>query len=490
MRKLRFQLFAIVYAGMLLLACVLIYGQYQRSLQLSERLVLERLQAVASTLAPRINADTLNEIHLRFPLKSAQSNLPTTDSSYLIQTQILHEAFISNKLKTPIYTITVGENGDGLRLGISSHGPSTYGLSYETHLKEHLAIYESGGTIQPYEDEWGVWLTAMVPLVASNGKQVAALEVDYPFGDFIMYAKDDLLHNFAMAAIIFLIIGILLYLFMRIALNKDEERQTQLHTANEEVREKKEALESSIRYAARMQAILQPTEAVFADFFTGHLLLDLPRDTVSGDFIWFRKIDDDRALLVVADCTGHGVPGAFMSIMGHDLLNDAVAIEKLTAPDDILQYVDKRVCAAFGCGGSTSTDGMDMAVCLIDKKANNLIFAGARRPMTIINSDGEKLINGTRRSIGDQITDGGIPFETHTIALEPESRFFLYSDGMQDQFGGEREKKLGHARLRKWFGELPAIFGASSKVKLTQLLHEWKGRNEQVDDIMVFGFSI
>ena len=443
MRKLRFQLFAIVYAGMLLLACVLIYGQYQRSLQLSERLVLERLQSVASTLAPRINADELNHLHLRFPLTEGLTNLPAADSSFIRLTEVLHEAFTSNNLKTPIYTITTDETGTVLRLGISSHGASTYGLPYETHLQEHIAIYESGGTIRPYEDEWGVWLTAMVPLVASNGKQIAALEVDFPFGDFIMYAKDDLLHNLATAALIFLIIGILLYLFMRIALNKDEERQTQLRTANEEVREKKEALESSIRYAARMQAILQPAEAVFADFFTGHLLLDLPRDTVSGDFIWFRKIDNERALLVVADCTGHGVPGAFMSIMGHDLLNDAAAIENLTAPDEILRYVDKRVCAAFGCGGSTTTDGMDMAVCLIDKKTSTLTFAGARRPMTIINSDGEKLINGTRRSIGDQTLDGGIPFETHTVELEPESRFFLYSDGMQDQFGGEKEKKIG-----------------------------------------------
>jgi serine phosphatase RsbU (regulator of sigma subunit) len=475
---------------MLLLAAFLIYGQYQRSLALSERLVLERLRAVATTLQPRLNAEMIKDILERHPFDTADTVALKNDSSFRFLSGLMRSAFYANELKTPIYTLTCDKDTNELRLGISSHGVSTYGLLYTSHVQEHLDVYEHGGVIPMYTDEYGTWLSALVPIRTAEGKQIAALAVDYPFDDFVMYAEDDAVANVRATLGIFSGIAIILFGVLGLMIRADEKRQIELKRTHEEIREKTEDLEAGIRYAARMQASLQPREEALSAFFGDHLFIDLPKDTVSGDFLWFHRLDENRALVAVADCTGHGVPGALMTIMGYDLLNDAVNMEGNTSPAAILNYVDGRICNAFGCQqGGQSSDGMDMGICLVDRSSSTITYAGARRPLLVVQDGNAELVEATRKSIGEQQLNGS-SFVDVELPITPSDRYFLYSDGLQDQFGGEQGKKLGHRSLRSWLASLNGSMAATGKAQLISKLHEWKGAEEQVDDICLFGFGL
>lgn len=489
MRKFRTRILTTVFLGMLLLAAFLIYGQYKRSLELSERLVLERLRSVATTLKPQLDVELMQALFEQHPLGFSDTVQLKTDTVYRQFNRILRNAFDANELKTPIYTLTCDKDTNQLRLGISSHGVSTYGMQYTSHVQEHLDVYEQGGVIPAYTDAYGTWLSALIPLRTADGKQIAALAVDYPFDDFVMYAEDDAVANIRAALGIFSVIAIVLFAALSVMIRSDERRQLELKKIHEQIREKTEDLEAGIRYAARMQTALQPSREELSDFFADQLFIDLPKDTVSGDFLWFHRLDKNRALVAVADCTGHGVPGALMTIMGYDLLNDAVNMEGATSPAGILKYVDMRICKAFGCQeGGQSSDGMDMGICLIDRSSATITYAGARRPLLVVNDGNLQLVKATRKSIGEQQLNGS-SFEDVALPMIPSDRYFLYSDGLQDQFGGERGKKLGHRALRSWLTLLKGSMAATGKAQLISKLHDWKGSEEQVDDICLFGFE-
>lgn len=492
MKRTRTQLFLIVGFGLVLVSSLLVYCQYQRTLQLSERLVSERLTAIASTLQPQLDVAALARLQAKFHDAQTDSTTLVADPDYQKIQSVLKQTFELNELKTPIYTLSFDEDEGVFHLGVSSHNASTYGLHYNSNVDQHIHLYKTGGTIAPYEDDHGSWLSALVPLTLENGTHVAALEVDYPFNDFVMYARDDMKQNIFLAVLILLMVMVCLYMILRKLFLLDEVRSQELELANKEINRKNEDLESSIRYAADIQSSLRPDAKELADFFSDHMVLDLPRDTVSGDFHWFHRLDENRALLAVVDCTGHGVPGAMLAMMGYDLLNDAVCMEGIESPDKILEYLDKRVSETFTSqSGRAHSDGMDMGMCLIDRKAMSLTYSGARRPLKILNSEGAITITGTRRSIGENRSlVAKRDFEIETLQIDPQSRYFIYSDGIQDQFGGERSKKIGSKRLTEWLHKIGTNLRGNGRSQLGGLLQHWKGPEAQVDDICLVGFAV
>jgi len=273
--------------------------------------------------------------------------------------------------------------------------------------------------------------------------------------------------------------------------NMLSEANTNLQQAYSEIEEKNRHIEDSIRYAKRIQnAILPPVEYVrrlFADYF----ILYLPKDIVSGDFYWVSH-SENKVHIAAVDCTGHGVPGAFMSIVGHDRLNYAVNVAEATHPADILNSLNKGVTDTLRQTRSEISvkDGMDIALLSVDFDNNLLEYAGAFNPLYHIRDKELHQLPPNKFPIGAFVGEELNKFTNHELKLKKDDVFYIFSDGYADQFGGPRNKKFMTKRFRDLLLEIHATPMKKQKETLTKTIHEWMGEEQQVDDILVIGIRI
>ncbi len=270
---------------------------------------------------------------------------------------------------------------------------------------------------------------------------------------------------------------------------------------NKEVLEQKEIIEEknkditdSINYAKQIQDAILPVQEVIYKSFKDAAILFLPKDIVSGDFYWFAR-KDDKAIIAAVDCTGHGVPGAFMSMIGNDSLNHIVNHNDITQPAEILHHLHLAIQRALKQNkeDSSSRDGMDIALCAFDIKTNVLEYAGAFRPLYLLKKDTKELeeVKGDRCSIGGfQVEEGDRTFENHRIELQKGDSFYIFSDGYADQFGGERGKKF----LAKRFKELIINNSAKKMEEQVEIFKNnfitWRANYEQIDDVLIIGVKV
>lgn len=256
------------------------------------------------------------------------------------------------------------------------------------------------------------------------------------------------------------------------------------------IEEQKRAITSSITYASRIQRGLFQDIKEQSDRFTGLMVLLKPRDIVSGDFYWFGHLDNKK-IVVAADCTGHGVPGAFMTVMGNDYLNEIVYGSHITEPNAILDALDKRVRSAFDKGGDDNlsvNDGMDMAIAVYDSQDQTVAFSGAKNPLYFVRK-GQAIeeIKGSKFPIGSSQFKMEKVFERHVINMQSGDIFYLCSDGFQDQFGGTDNRKYMTKRFRELLEKASKYPIAEQQDLLDQEITEWMGDHHQTDDILVVG---
>lgn len=247
----------------------------------------------------------------------------------------------------------------------------------------------------------------------------------------------------------------------------------------------------SINYARKIQESILPEAAVLEGFFPQNFILFKPRDIVSGDFYWFCK-KGKRIMVAVADCTGHGVPGALMSMVGSRLLNEIAADEAVNEPGLFLKKLNDQLNHAFAKQGQLeSRDGMDIALIIVDPENNTLQFSGANRPLYLVREGMLEETSGSKVSIGGEHT-GQKTFHTHTLSLRPGDCIYLCSDGYADQFGGEAGsgkagKKMMTKNFKKYLEQIHKLSLPEQKKSLAHTLESWQGDFEQVDDILVIG---
>ncbi len=274
-----------------------------------------------------------------------------------------------------------------------------------------------------------------------------------------------------------------------IALNKNLNNANEVLDRNKKLIEKKNSdLMDSINYALRIQKSLLPPPGSLNDLFADSFIYYRPRNVVSGDFYWFKKVGNN-IILSVADCTGHGVPGAFMSMIGMTLLHHIVELEKILDPAKILHRLNVELS---GMLHSTETeaafyDGMDIAVCNIDLKSNKLHFSGAQRPVFIIRDTDTKNLKGDLHPIGEYNTSVKKSFSTQEIELKENDLVYLFSDGYSSQFGDINNKKFMVRRLQKLLIDNRTKNMEEQQEVLINTFEKWKGNKEQVDDILVLG---
>jgi len=255
------------------------------------------------------------------------------------------------------------------------------------------------------------------------------------------------------------------------------------------IERKSQAINDSIAYAQRIQEAILPYEQDLKKSVNDYFILFRPKDVVSGDFYWFAQKDDSNILAVI-DCTGHGVPGAFMSLIANELLNHIVDDRHITFPEQILNELHKGIRKALKQKETKNRDGMDMAIVNINQKEKKLSFAGARNPIVYIQNDELHLIKGDKLSIGGEQKEKERAFKKYDISLESALTFYLFSDGYQDQFGGPEGRKFSPRRLRQIFYEIHQKSLEEQKEVLDNKLDSWKGNETQIDDILIIGAEI
>ncbi len=286
-------------------------------------------------------------------------------------------------------------------------------------------------------------------------------------------------------------ITIILYALYYISKDKK-----QIEGANEEIRKQKEIIEynnlktiDSIRYAKFIQEAVFPSSYELVSSFKDAFVYYKPKDIVSGDFFWISQ-NEHRTVLVCADCTGHGVPGAFMSLIGYTLLNQIVNIERVSDPAMVLNRMRNDLIALLRQQEQrmVAQDGIDLAMCVIDRE--KLTFAGAYNPLWLFQNGELTEITATKRPIGNFIIREKDPFVKHEIYLEPGDSFYVFTDGYPDQFGGPDNKKFGLRRLKKLIRDNASLPMHEQKLLLDAQMKSWRREEEQIDDILVIGVRV
>jgi ligand-binding sensor domain-containing protein/serine phosphatase RsbU (regulator of sigma subunit) len=247
----------------------------------------------------------------------------------------------------------------------------------------------------------------------------------------------------------------------------------------------------SINYAKRIQSSILPDINKLRDTFSEAFILFHPRDIVSGDFYWFDRIDDDKFIVVCADSTGHGVPGAFMSMIGSTLLQDIVTRQKITTPSKVLSLLDEHIFSTLNQNVEVgvSNDGMDMVICEFNIKTRQMRFASAMRPIIIVMSGEPYYIKGNRSSVGGESVIEKY-YDDQEYYLNEGDSIYLFSDGLPDQFGGADGRKMKIARLKKIIEEISGLPMREQEKAISDFFFEWKGDYEQVDDILLMGIRV
>ena len=256
------------------------------------------------------------------------------------------------------------------------------------------------------------------------------------------------------------------------------------------IEEKNRSITDSISYAFKIQSALLPSSWRFKAAFEDNFVFNEPRDIVSGDFWWLHE-NEEKIVVAFADCTGHGVPGALMSIVGIDCLNHVISDVRANDPGGILTLLDQKIATALnmGSGATNSADGMDIAVLQVNKKSGEVLLASANRPVFHVSNGQLNEIKPDKMPIGEHFDDKK-KFTTRVLNAQRGDVLYFFTDGYPDQFGGERGKKLKLKGFRNLIQSIASLPLHEQHMKIAAYFHEWKGTHEQVDDVLVGAIRI
>lgn len=317
-------------------------------------------------------------------------------------------------------------------------------------------------------------------------------------------------YSFAISIVSISLLFIMILLFLnyrnkkqhnKILQEQNEEIESQrnnIQQSNEELQSAYNLIEQyisqitdSIKYAQKIQASLFPGETELQQHIADSFVLDLPKDIVSGDFIWFTRVKNSL-VIALGDCTGHGVPGAFMSIIGQNILKSIVIEHGITEPNEILNNMSEKLLETLEKTDDDNIlkDGMDVSICHLNMETKTLQFAGALQSILIANNGTLTEVKGDNISLGNLIYNKQNRYQINKIQLREGSMIYLYSDGYASQFGGDRYKKFNRKAFKDTLLKIHQRTIDDQKQYLLNEFNTWKGANDQTDDVLVCGFSI
>lgn len=465
----------------------LITGYYTQ-LDLYEKGEVEKLSGISRTLSLQIDGTGHQMLYDNYPkidaIKKSNEN-----AVYEHMHKILRKAYEANGLKTAIYTMVYDEKNQVFHFVITSDETPYFRHEWKKFKPEHVDQYLTGGVVRPYTDENGTWLSSFSPIKNQKGEVVGLVQVDSQFDEFIQRTWDEIMVRGLISISIISVIGFLLLRSIRGILRKEEEQANEIKQSHSIIEQKNKDITDSINYAKRIQEGILPPHDSVNRYVPDSFLIFRPRDIVSGDFYWFAETKE-HFLLAAVDCTGHGVPGGFMSMIGHTLLNEIVNQKGIEDPGKILDLLDIGVKKAIKSKDETeSKDGMDVALLSFTKDLKTVRFAGAFRPLLFMR-DGilsEYKANRFPIGAGSYVKTA---FDTHTIDLRKGDALYIFSDGYADQIGGQGGKKFMTKQFKELIQSNHQLDMPQQGKIFSQALDKWQGDHEQMDDILVIGIRI
>ncbi|MFZ9956874.1 MAG: PP2C family protein-serine/threonine phosphatase [Flavobacteriales bacterium] len=287
---------------------------------------------------------------------------------------------------------------------------------------------------------------------------------------------------------VFLAIGIVLSLFayLRVksqlnARNNDFQKQFKL------LEESHSEIKASINYAKRIQKAMLPKQTHLEEIFPNYFVLFQPKDVVSGDF-YFAEHRNGKVIFAAADCTGHGVPGALMSVLCSNMLSKTIKDMRITHPGEVLDMTTVLIMQRFQDNGTDVKDGMDLVLCSLDEYTLELEYASASMPLIVVRNSEALVYEGNKQSVG--LNDFRQSFSSHTIQLQKGDMIYLATDGYADQFGGAQGKKMKSKAFREFLVSIAQEELDVQNKMLEKKFSDWKGSYEQLDDVCIFGVRV
>jgi len=265
-----------------------------------------------------------------------------------------------------------------------------------------------------------------------------------------------------------------------------KDAQAKLDQQRQELESTYKNLRDSISYAKTIQDALLIKHSLVDQWLSEYFIFSKPKELVGGDFYYINKINQ-KIIIAVADCTGHGIPGAFMTLLGLTYLHENFKQDENQTAGEILDKLRHNIKDIFKTFGSENNNGMDMALCLIDTESNTMQYSGANNPLYIIRNNELMEFEATKNPIGYYPSEK--VFENHLIPLQKDDFLYLATDGLQDQFGGEQNRTFTRKRLKKLLNGIHPFTATEQEERIKSALEKWQGNNKQVDDITILGFK-
>ncbi|MCH2233802.1 MAG: SpoIIE family protein phosphatase [Crocinitomicaceae bacterium] len=476
----------IIYLMLIIITAFFITYGYFNSLSLQEEKQYDKLKAIVTSTAVQIDGDKFQNLYNSNPEKDAITKFGTATDYDEIH-NVLHQSQLNNGLESPMYTVVYDEPNDVFHYVVRSDDKIYFRHDYVKYPKELKDKMNVGGTLPKYVTENGTWLSAFYPIKNKNGEVVGVVEADIEFGQFSEIVNERYTREAIMALIVIIVFALVLIPYTRKILRHEDQQNEMILNQSSQLKEKNKDITDSITYAKRIQEAILPSNSQVFKQFPNHFILYKPKDIVAGDFYWVQDIGE-YDLIAACDCTGHGVPGAMVSVVCNNALNRSVREFKLSSPSDILDKTTEIVQKSFELDGKAIKDGMDIALCAINRRTNKLFYSGAHNDLIIVRNNQIIKYKACRQPVGFFEHFKG--FQCAEIQMEKGDQVYLSTDGYADQFGGEKGKKMKSVNFEKIILENAALSMEEQKDILVRRFEEWKSDYEQLDDICVIGFQV
>lgn len=489
--NLKTRILLIVFLTILGITSFFIVFGYFNQLANYEEGVLNQLMGVVSGLGSEIDGDKHQDLTSKYPWRDDISSYGQ-DHLYDDLIKPLIETQKANNLSSKIFTMFYDEEERIFIYVLSSDTTDLiYRHKYEMYPDILLEKMNIGGEIDRYESETGEWLSSFYPIKNSKGETVGLIQADMEFGTFRKKAFDNFKTQALISFIVILVIALVLYPYVRSILREDEELKIALLEQKHLIEERNKDLGESLNYASQIQETMLPSQELFESLLPKSFVFYQPKEKVSGDYYWIKKLDK-KVLIALSDCSGHGIPGALMSMIGLSKLTSIVDHHPAYNSNQILDELDRQVSESLTVKSyrTESTDSMEVGVCEIDLDNKKVQFSGALIDLFHI-SNGEIIeYKGDRFPIAGGDSFEKQPFKAIEIEVKEGDEFYLLSDGYSDQFGGPKQKKFMQKNVKNLLLELQSHSIIEKQTILASKFNEWKGELEQVDDVLVIGFTI
>ncbi len=473
----------VVYATLFALCIAVIGWMHGNERKARREQVTGQLASITSTLAAQLNAD-----HVRMVLEQYDGRgmifKSTQDARYYILHDHLRRSATNNGFEGRLRVVAHDPRKQELQVVITAAQEPEYRMPYNGPAGEALAARTNSGTLQAGTDD-DEQLVAHAPLITDGGELVGQVVAEVGASEALADSTGALWRNMIMALLVFGLAGLALMRFVGRWLRQND-------AAMDDLARRHEGITDSIAYAAKIQRSMVPSPVVYNELFDGSFVIDRPKDMVSGDFHWYHRTGPETCFVAAADCTGHGLPGAMLSAIGCSLLNEVVAQHPDREPAELLNMLNTRLITTLHQRGMArgGGDGMDVALCHVDRANHVILFAGAFRPLYWVHQGKLTVINGDRKPIGGSHQELDRKFTGHRLSYTPGDRIYLFSDGYVDQFGGPERKRFMASRLSDLIGDIHTRPMDAQAELLEQAFMEWKGGEEQIDDVCMLGLAV